>query len=278
MGQGPNEVYLAYTICPYKNDIAFILFGHKIKIFTKKDNTYKWKETKWLKRDRYSHTIRDALFLENKWFFAGPDKLEGDKKKDRVALLKVYNNEGRPIARLIKKWFSRDEDYSNMDFYIAVHETQKNRAFVLAENELKTYEISTKQLKVLKEWDLEVPKFYKKMPEDFYNMKQYESQIGGSRTFLGNIHHWKISYSRITKIAVEGGYLVIQTRTCSDELKKFALLFYDINTLKLEKTFFIDDFFIGARDGKYYFYANGNPGLDEDIDECVINIYAFDKK
>jgi hypothetical protein len=229
---------------------------------------------------RHFNVIRDACFLENKWFFAGyhVSAVYKDKKKVQAALLKVYDDEGKPITLLIKKWFDSPHSYGNMDFYIAVHKNQNNKAFVLAENELRAYEISTKQLKVLKEWNLEVPKFYKKMPEDFYTKKQYKKQIGESRTFSRNIHHWKTSYSRITKIAVEGGYLVIQIRTCSDKLKKFALLFYDINTLKLEKTFIIDDFFIGARDGKYYFYANGNPGMDEDIDECIINIYAFDRK
>ena len=72
--------------------------------------------------------------------------------------------------------------------------------------------------------------------------------------------------------------MVLQVRTCSKELKKFAMLFYNVDTLKLEKTVFTDGFFIGARDGKYYFYHNGNPGRDEGVDECIIDVYAFEGK
>jgi hypothetical protein len=77
---------------------------------------------------------------------------------------------------------------------------------------------------------------------------------------------------------VDGDYLVVQIRTCRDDMKKFALLFYSAKTFKLEKTVFLNDFLLGARAGKFYFFANGNPGRDEDTEEIVINVYAFEKK
>ena len=34
-------------------------------------------------------------------------------------------------------------------------------------------------------------------------------------------------------------------------------------------------YFLASRDGKYYFYANGKPGLDDETGECIINFYSF---
>jgi hypothetical protein len=126
-------------------------------------------------------------------------------------------------------------------------------------------------LEFVKEWNLEIHAFYKKMPENYFMMPK----PGDSRSFMGVIEDWKTTYSRITEAAIEDSYLVLQIRTCNKKQKKFAMLFYNVDTLKLEKTIFTDDFFIGARDGRYYFYANGNPSRDEGTDECIINIYAF---
>lgn len=274
MGEGPNEIGLVSALSMYGRDIAFIHVENKLKIFTKKDSTYKEKEVKWLKRGYYSQVVRNATFIGNKWFLAGHLIQAVKKDKTNAMLLTVYNEKGVSIAQLIEKWFPANTSYGNMFYFIAVGKNSENRIFVLSENELKAYEISTDQLKVSKEWDLETPGFYKKMPEDFYTVKQYN----GSRTFLSYIDEWKTSYSRITRAVVEDGYLVLQVRTCNEKLKKFALLFYDVKMLKLEKTIFIDDYFLGTRDGKYYFYANGNPGKDEGTDDCIINIYAFAEK
>jgi hypothetical protein len=54
-------------------------------------------------------------------------------------------------------------------------------------------------------------------------------------------------------------------------------LFYNTKTFKLERTILINDRLLGIRDGKYYFYANGDPKYDEEADECIIKIYSFCK-
>ena len=67
-------------------------------------------------------------------------------------------------------------------------------------------------------------------------------------------------------------------RTCEAKLKKFALLFYNAENFKLERTIFTNDLLLGAKDGKYYFYANGDPGRDEEAEEFIIHIYSFGDK
>jgi len=268
-GQGPSDLYMVMAMCPYNDDLAFIQLGHSIKIFTKKDGIYVWKETRWLKRDYYPHVVRDALFLENKWFLTGLNFLDIKGEKNHVNLLKIFNSDGKAAVNLLEEWHDKTKNYGNMDFYIVSY---KNSVFFVAEDKLKAYEVSVDQLKLLKEWPLETPPFYKKMPGDFYDLGKMGED---TQTFGRNIFKWRTGYSRITKAVVEGSFLVLQVRTCSDKLKKFALLFYNADTMKLEHTFFIDDYFLASRDGKYYCYANGNPGEDEDTENCTINIYSL---
>ncbi|MCX6581630.1 MAG: hypothetical protein NT166_15755, partial [Candidatus Aminicenantes bacterium] len=220
-------------------------------------------------RDYYPHVVRDALFLDNKWFLTGLNFLDIKGEKTHVNLLKIFNSDGKAAVNLLEEWQDKTKNYGNMNFYIVSH---KNSVFVLAEDKLKVFEVSVDQLKLLKEWPLETPSFYKKMPADFYDLGKMGED---SQTFGRNIFKWRTGYSRITKAVVEGGYLVLQLRACSDKLKKYALLFYNADTMKLEHTFYIDDYFLAARDGKYYCYANGNPGEDEGTENCTINIYAL---
>lgn len=268
-GQGPNDLSIVMAMCIYNDDLAFIQMEHNIKIFTKKNGNYEWKETRWLKRDYYPHMIRDALYLDNKWFFAGLNVQDIKGEKNHVNLLKIYDNNGKPMVNLLEEWHDKNKMYGNMHFYIVSY---KNSVYVLSEDKLKTYEISINQLKLLKEWQLEIPSFYKKMPDDFYTVGKINED---PQIFNKNYFKWKTAYSRITNAAVEDGYLVLQLRTCSETLKKFALLFYNLETMKLEHTIFTEDYFLASRDGKYYCYANGNPGEDEDTDRCTINIYSF---
>ena len=157
-----------------------------------------------------------------------------------------------------------------MNFYIDAY---KDQLFFIKENELKLKVICPKELVLKRTIQLPSPDFYKKMPESYYSYK---------KEFRGNIQRlrrdfesWRTDYSKISKMLVEGDNLVLQIRTCSDELKKFALLFYNAGTFKLERTIYTDDYLLAAKDGKYYFFANGHPSLDDDTDECIINIYSF---
>ncbi|MGD2092723.1 MAG: hypothetical protein PVH61_41535 [Candidatus Aminicenantes bacterium] len=269
-GQGPSDLYLPASACNYGEDIAYIGFTKKIKIFTKKGNTYTWKETKSLKSPYYLIPM-DMLFHKGKWFFAGNYVTLDDRKKERMTFfyLSVFSDKGEPLKGLISRNLPYKEDHAQMDYFLELY---RNRVFLMIENELKVFEIDPDEIKVLREIKLETPGFYKKMPPDFYILEETPTD---GLNFVKTIENWKLSYSSITGMAVDNGYLAVQVRTCSDKLKKYALLFYNADTFKLEKIFFSNDFFFGASKGKYYFYANGNPGYDEEAEECIINLYSF---
>ena len=273
MGQGPSDLYIPYSACNYGDDIAYFEISKKLKIFTKKENTYSWKETKSI-ISPYSFEPRDMLFHNGKWLFAGHNVSSYDKKKKEVTFFYfyAYNDKGKPIKGLISRTLPYIVDHSPMDYFL---ELSGKRIFLMKENELKVFLIDPDEIKLLREITLEIPDFYKKMPPDFYTFKEPPA---ADMQFIKTIENWKASYSSITGMAVENGYLAVQVRTCSDKLKKYAMLFYNAETFKLEKTFFSNDFFYGASKGKYYFYARGNPGYDEEAEECIINLYSFKEK
>jgi hypothetical protein len=273
LGQGPSDIYMPLASCKYFEDIAYLEMTAKIKIFTKKDNTYAWKETKSFKSP-ITPICKSLLFYNDKWFLAGviTQSWNISKKLNSYFLFYAFDNNGERLKGLLPGQAHSVFREGTLDYFMSVH---KSRILVMVENELKVIEIDPNRIEVLRETMLEVPLFYVKMPQDFYietDSKNITSDLAVE------VEKWKTSYSIITNTAVENGYLTVQVRTCSDKLKKFALLFYNADTFKLEKTFFINDFFIGSRDGIYYFYANGNPGYDEEADECIINLYSFTEK
>jgi hypothetical protein len=270
-GQGPGDLMDSRTLFPYRGDIAIVEMAGKIKVFQKKEGTYVWKKTVWLKRGRYGHIVRGGTFWDNKWFLTGFNFLGMDNKIGRFALLTVYDEAGMHLKNLLQVEYSEPNMLTELDYYIVGVD---DRLFFLAENELKVKVITADALKVIKEVALKVPDFYKKMPADFYIYKRYDDP---SENFSRDIEQWKTSYSRITGVVVDGDTLVLQVRTCRDKLKRFALLFYNIDNFRLKRTIFIDDFLLGAREGKFYCYANGNPGWDEAADQCIINVYRIQK-
>jgi hypothetical protein len=272
-GQGPSDLYMPFSACNYGEDIAYIGLTKKLKIFTKKGNTYIWKETKSIK-NLYPFIPRDMIFHNGKWFIAGFNVTNDDRKNKRITFfyLYIYTDKGEPVKGLISRNIPYKEDPAQMYYFLELY---RDRVFLMIENELKVFEIDPDEIKVLREITLETPSFYKKMPPDFYIFE--EPPTDGNK-FVKTVENWKLSYSSITNTAVDNGYLAVQVRTCSDKLKKYALLFYNSDTFKLENTFFSNDFFFGASKGKYYFYAKGNPGFDEEAEECIINLYSFEER
>jgi len=277
-GEGPDELTRVYTVFLYKEGLAFVERPDKIKIFTPKGETYSCKDTKWLKRGRYMHIIRDGIFYDNKFFLAG---MEGIPPKGEpynynypeYSYMKVYADNGDSLKQLVRKKITPPSLFIYMGSQVVGYNS--DRVFVMLDNELKVYVVSTKSLEIVKEVQLELPPFYKKMPECFYAWKEYKD---AAREQLIDLETWDMGYSSIQEIVVDGNYLVVQIRTPVEKMKKFALLFYHAETLKLERTVFLDDLLLDAKDGKYYCFANGNPGRDDNTDECIINIYRFKEK
>jgi len=268
-GQGPSDLTDAQAVFMYKGDLAIVERADKLKIFSKKDGIYKWKETKWFKRGKGPHKVRDAVYFDNKFFFAGHEGISYSAGSQEVAFLKVFDHEGNVLKQLIRKTTPGDRRLWEMRYYIEPY--GKEKVFFLAENELKVSVISSKELKVLDEIPLEAPSFYTKMPKEFYKFKKAD----GFAELNRELENWAMGYSAITETTLFKDKLILQIRTCSPNHKKFALLIYDVKSWKLERTFFTDDLLLGSRDGKFYFFANGNPGRDEDTDQCIINVLTF---
>lgn len=271
-GQGPSDLSTFSTAFPYKNgDIAIVELPMKTKIFTKKNSTYVWKETKWLKQGPSVQIIKDGVFSNGKFFLTGMSRFVQCDSGYVVVLLKVFDESGKPLKQLIKREYSGTQQFNLMKYHISILSPEK--VVWLPENELKLTVISSDKLEIVNEADLEIPSFYKPMPKEFYIFKKYDDP---KDNFGLDVETWATGYSSITEVAVDGKFLVVQVRTCSDKLKKFALLFYNAeNNFKLERTVFTDDFLLDVKNGKYYCFANGNPGRDDDTDECIINIYSW---
>lgn len=271
-GQGPNEVTIYRTGFLYREDLAIFERADKIKVFTKKNGNYVWKATKWVKRPKNLHAIKNTIFFNNKFFVAG---YESTKRKDinEMFHLKVYSDDGKPLKSLIKIDYGKDHQYILMQNFVDSYKT--DTVFFMFANQLKLYVVSASKLEVIKTLHLEMPAFYKKMPESFYTSKKYKNAMKGLRL---DVETWQTGYSEIQDMVVQNGQLVVQIRTANEEMKKFALLFYNADTFKLEHTEMTDDYLLDARDGKFYMFENGDPGLDEDTDSCIINIYSFKGK
>jgi hypothetical protein len=270
-GQGPSDLMNAMAGFIYKGDLAVVETSNKIKVFTKKDGTYIWKETKWLKGSRFPHFVKSGIFFANKLFLAGFAFLNMGKEEVEVGHLKIYDDQGKLLKTLIKKTFKGPSRLYEMRYHVAGY--KQGKVFYLPANELKVTVISTNTLEITEEKKIEHPSFYKKMPEGFYIFKNSRGDLSGLKK---DLETWATGYSAVTKMFIDGDYLVLQIRTCSERLKKFAFLFYNVEkNFKLENTVYIDDFLLGAKSGKYYCFANGNPGLDDGTDDVIINIYEF---
>jgi len=225
-----------------------------------------------LKRSGYYALIPNCVkYYANKWFVVGTEGLSYNKitGKSVCSHIKVYDEQGKMLKRLIKRNYEGVIQYPLMTRFIAKYH---NKLFFLTENSLKISIISIDKLNVEKKLKLAIPNFYKKMPKDFYINNPKENN------FTKNLEKWKTGYSSITNVFVSGKYLILQLRTCNDKMKKFAILFYNAENFKLEKTYFTDDYLMGVRENKLYCFMNGNPGLDEDTDDGVINIYKVIEK
>lgn len=268
-GEGPNEVKNFEAVLPYNDNIAITEHQQKTKLFTKKNGTYVSTESIWFKRGLISSfIISSGVYVKNRWFFTGLGELEGDNEYDHFYSLNVYDRQRNPIKRLLE-WKSPKSNnfYHQMKRHIVSYKAQ---VFVVSENQPQVAVISSDDVKLIKKVTLEVPAFYKKMPEDFYRYKNGE-MVNPKKYFL-DLERWQTSYSRIAKVVLAGNRLVLSIRTCDKKQKLFALLFYNADTFKLEQVLYTDDFLLAAREGKYYFYANGEPARDESADKCIIKI------
>jgi hypothetical protein len=220
------------------------------------------------------HFVWDGQFIDGKLFFAGPSIEKRGKNIVTIYYIKVYAEDGKLIKDLLEKKIKTSDlmPYLHLLFYYL--EQYRGSLFFVSENEPQVTIISPQTLSVKREVRLAMPAFYKPMPADNYRSNAQLPIIELQKNF----ETWKTNYSRICRIAIDGDLLVLQIRTCAKGLKRFALLFYNAATFKLEDMVFTDDLLLGVKDGKYYLFANGDPVFDEDAADYIINIYRFMNK
>lgn len=268
-GEGPDDLKDSITIFDYKGDLAILELESNAKVFKRKGNTYVWKDTLWFQRPKFPHLVSDVRYVNGKWFFSGEGNLIYDRILSKCYNLKVYNEERQAIKELLHFQY----EGNNANFMKTQHLLDyQNQVFLIPEDRLAVTIISINDLTVKREVQLEVPSWYKKMGPDFYTYKEYRNDPDG---LIKDWEYWLANYSRISKTGIDGNHIVLQMRTCNDKLKKFCLLIYNADTFKLEKQFFSDDYFLGVRNKRYYFYQSGDPGVEE-IDQCVILVYQWD--
>ena len=272
LGQGPNDLDGFFTLCFYKGNLAVEGMAGKLKIFHKNGGKYFWKQTIWKQGGEFYHPVKDGKFIAGKWFFSGPDSHRIGKNKVRTYYLRVYNEKGKYIKSLIEEKKRIDKRiYMLIDYFL---DEYKDSLLFISEYEPVLKIISPQSMEVKKEVILEMPLYYKPMPEKNYFLgKEYLTKT--HRQVVATWAVWKTNYSRIERIAVDDNRLVLQIRTCSKDLKRYALLLYNLETFKLDRTVMTDDLLLAVKDGKYYLFENGHPGYDDDAGDFVINIHQF---
>jgi len=270
-GQGPNEIENVYAICEYMDDLAVFEFLNKLKLFKKSAEGYSGKNRKWLKSNPSSYYLKDAFFVKDRFFLGGLVIISTQKGKLNGALLKVYNDKsGQSEEDLIPVQYPEPSRYNEIRKHFAV---DGDHLFFLSQHEMKAYQISLNEIALEKTIEVKIPDFYVPMPKSFFVYKRYEDNLG----FVRDIESWLTSYSAVTRMAVlQGGYLVIQVRTCNTNLKKFALLFYNIrNSFSLDKVFYMNDLLLAGRKDLLYCIHNGDPMEDEAANRLTIDVYQL---
>jgi len=267
VGQGPGEIQNWCSLCLFKEKIADVEHNRKIQVFEKNNGIYKWQKNIWREEKGCWQKIMSSLYTDGKWFFAGEvTEYADDSKQKSIPFLRIYNEVGGFLKQPLIIDFEKSRRFNLMSYYLT---QDKKYIFFLSEDAPTIYLISKQSLEVVKKVELPVPKFYKKIPDDFYRW-----ELGNTRIQLEH-QIWKTGYSRITNAIMVKDSLVIQMRTCQPGKDKFALVFYDLNNFQILKTIYTKDFFLTEKNEKYYFFKDGNPSLDDEAGKLAINIYAF---
>lgn len=270
-GQGPNQIENVYAICDYQGDLAVFELKNQMKIFKKEGETYHEDYKKWLKLDPGIYLLRDAFYTRNRFFLGGLIYIKREKRNLYGALMMAYND----VTEKTEKNFVFVHYPWPSDHYII----RKHFAvcgdylLFLPQNEMKVYMISLNNLMLEKTVELNLPSFYVPMPRSFFLFKKYKDENEYRKTIVS----WMSSYSAVTRMVVlQNGYLVLQVRTCNPKLKKFALLFYNINNkFSLDNTIYINDLLLAGKNNLLYFFHGGDPMVDEEANEVTIDVYQI---
>jgi len=269
-GQGPSDLESAFGVCLRGEEVIVAEHNGKIKVFEREGNEYKWKESIYRAPTPNGFFVSDIEWCQDRLFLAGVSMKVGQDGKSQLARVGSFDKKGKPlkefaIAEVNLK--NRMKSFLYMSFYLA---TTRDRVYFMDETRLTVWEIDARTNKELRKVSLAKPSFYKPMPEDFYDFSQNE---GPRSAFEMKLVEWKTGYSRVTNMEILGDQLVVQIRTAKPGMPLFGLLFYDLETMNLQATSFLDDLLLGVHENRLYFFAGGNPGLDDEAENCSIKIF-----
>jgi hypothetical protein len=273
-GQGPGEILFWTSLCKKNDDIAVIELYRKIQVFKDINKVYKWKRNIWREEKDCAQFISASLFLDKKWIFGGPiflTKNTRSKESTNSILnsfyIRVLDEEGNYITKSLNIKYNKL--IRNYLMYSYLVDTE-NFIYYIKENEMNVYKIDKKEFKYVDKIKLKKPTIYKEMPEGFYSFDVRMSHTANKTKLM--FEKWKTGYSAITKAVKHGSELIIQIRTVNNRKGKFALLSYDIYSLKFKNIFFTNDLLLATDNERLYFYKNGNPKFDEEADKFCIDI------
>jgi len=269
-GQGPNQVMDMKGMCIYHDNLAVFERSNKVKIFSLENGKYRENNVQWLKGEFFDFLMKDAFYFNQIFYLAGYDTSSDKNAENNISFLNLISeNEGFTQKKVISASFNKE----NRLYEIRNKMMENNgKIFFLRENALELYVLEKNN--TVKKIILKKPTFYKTMPDDFYVFKQYSDN---SNQYMIDLETWSTSYSAITNaVVLPDDLLMVQVRTCNKTSKKFSFLIYDIKKgFDLKDTIFTDDLLLASKNNILYCFANGQPLIDNDSGDLVINIYHF---
>ncbi len=260
-GEGPGEVKSPFNFFITKDLIGVMETYGKISFFKIDKSSYKFLKFIFLKP---SYQIKTSFFQCGGKFYVGGFLPASPGTLAKGYFLTVYDDKGKPIGKTLFLDFKK-----NSRIYLSRTFMRKygNRLFVFLEFSPTVYWLNCGENNVKGKVSLKMPDFYVPM----HKLPEPPKGVISRRKLQEIYETWEASYSRIEEIAIDGDYLILQIRTLKKP--KFALLFYKLKDFSLKKFYFGMDRFLGTRNGLFYFFANGNPGFDDEADELKIKIY-----
>ena len=260
-GEGPGELKSPFNFFIKKNLIAAMETYGKISFFKIKKNSYEFQNSIFL---RPSNQIKSSVFECGGKFYVGGFLFASPGGLSKGYFLTIYDKSGKPLNKTLLLDFKRNSRIYLSRTFIRRY---KNRLFIILEFSPTIYWLNCGEEEIRGKIRLKMPDFY--IP-----MKKLPESPGGAitkRSLQEIYENWETSYSRIEQIEMDGDYMILQIRTLKKP--KFALLFYDLKDFSLREVYFVDDRLLGVKNGTFYFFANGNPGFDEEADEFKIKVY-----
>lgn len=267
-GEGPGDILHPAALYTDRDYLVDIENYGRLVYFRDINGEYKYYKTEWL-RNR-EQIVRGGVYCNGKWYLTGFLSFPRESFS-RGYFLTIFDAKGR----LKKRELFIDFKKPNRPYLLSTYIRKLNgKVWIALEHRPTIYIVDCKTDKLERKITLKVPAFYK----PFKKLMPPPKRIISSQTLQKIYEDWIFSYSRIENMLLDEKNLILQIRTASSKLPTYAVLFYDNRTFKLKNIYFANHRLLGEKNGKFYFFENGDPGLDDLADTVAIRIYGRRKK